>query len=185
MKRVKFACTIFIAIFFVFELIIFIFSNRTSAQTPWTCQCQREVGQKFEFFKVEGETEQEAKNACLAKNAQPTTCTGPTTPTAPAKPQEPSELFAPAEKTVTLDSPIGRITISELLGTKIIPGFLGVVGAFAVAAIIWGGFGYITAMGSEEKIKAARATITYAVIGLIFVLISWMFVNTVINIVAK
>lgn len=46
---------------------------------------------------------------------------------------------------------------------------LGFVGALAVLIIIYSGFQYITSAGDAEKAKTAKKTLTYAVMGLIFI----------------
>ncbi len=47
---------------------------------------------------------------------------------------------------------------------------LGFVGALVVLVIVYGGFQYITSGGDPEKAKAAKRTLTYAVMGLIFII---------------
>lgn len=84
---------------------------------------------------------------------------------------------------VTLESPIGEVTPGELIGGKIIPAILGLVGVLAVAAIIYGGFNYVLSAGNEEKIKQAKNTITYAIIGLFLVLVSYIIIKLVISVV--
>lgn len=54
---------------------------------------------------------------------------------------------------------------------------------FAVGAIVWAWIKYTTAYGDDEKIKSAKSTIIYAVIGLIIVLASFPLVATVVNFV--
>ncbi|MBN1326019.1 hypothetical protein JW977_03525 [Candidatus Falkowbacteria bacterium] len=47
--------------------------------------------------------------------------------------------------------------------------FLGLVGAMFVVLIIYGGFLYMTAAGTTEKVQKAKKIIIYAVIGLLIV----------------
>jgi len=54
------------------------------------------------------------------------------------------------------------------------------VGVVALAALIYGGFSYITAFGDEKKAAKGKAVVLYAVIGLIIVGFSVLLVNTVI-----
>jgi hypothetical protein len=49
---------------------------------------------------------------------------------------------------------------------------LGIVGALSLFFIIWGGVKYIASRGNPKQIEAAKKTLTYAVIGIIFVLLS-------------
>lgn len=47
------------------------------------------------------------------------------------------------------------------------------LGATAVIAIIVGGFMYVTAAGDAGKVKTAKNTVLYAVIGLVVALLAW------------
>jgi hypothetical protein len=68
---------------------------------------------------------------------------------------------------------------SNLLGAAhtILMVFLTLVGITALVYIIIGGVRYITAMGEESKIEAAKKNILYAVIGLIVVGLATVIVN--------
>lgn len=55
------------------------------------------------------------------------------------------------------------------------------LGAVAVIIIIIGGFMYVTAAGDPGRIKTAKNTILYAVIGLIVALLAWGIVSFVVN----
>ncbi len=67
------------------------------------------------------------------------------------------------------------------LGCDTIPGCIEILlnavvkVALPVAAImiIWSGFLFLTALGSEEKIKKARSTLTWTLIGLAIVVGAW------------
>jgi hypothetical protein len=56
---------------------------------------------------------------------------------------------------------------------------LGLLGLVAVIMIIWGGVTWMTSAGNEERVKKAKHIITYAVIGLSVVLLSWILVTFV------
>lgn len=58
---------------------------------------------------------------------------------------------------------------------------LGFLGLIAVLIVIYAGILYLTAAGEEEKTGKAKKAITFAVIGLIIVIGSFAFVNTVIT----
>lgn len=55
------------------------------------------------------------------------------------------------------------------------------VGLIAVAMLIYGGFLYLTAAGSEENTKKAKHIILYAIIGIIVISLSWVIVSTLID----
>jgi hypothetical protein len=82
--------------------------------------------------------------------------------------------------TVTLDNPLSFETPQELIG-GIITYLMGLVGILAVAALVWGGIMYMTSAGSEERVKQAKNIITYAIIGLVVAVLSYIIVNTVIQ----
>jgi len=58
---------------------------------------------------------------------------------------------------------------------------LGFVGLLAVIALVYGGFLYITARGEEEQAKKGQKSATYAIIGILLILISFALVNTIIK----
>ncbi|MBP7670752.1 PKD domain-containing protein [Candidatus Gracilibacteria bacterium] len=58
---------------------------------------------------------------------------------------------------------------------------LGFLGLIAVIVVIYGGVVYVTAAGESDKTEKGRSSIKFAVIGLLIVLGSFAFVNTVIR----
>jgi hypothetical protein len=54
-------------------------------------------------------------------------------------------------------------------------------GAIAVIVIIYGGIRYVTSTGDAARVKAAKDTIMYAVVGLIVALLAYAIVNFVVN----
>lgn len=49
---------------------------------------------------------------------------------------------------------------------------LGLVGALSVLFIVYGGFLYITSAGNKDRIETAKRTLTYAIAGLIIVVLA-------------
>lgn len=74
----------------------------------------------------------------------------------------------------------GSKNLMETINT-IISVVLGVLGILAVAYIIYGGFMLTTATGDPAKIKKARETIMYGVIGLVVALLAFAIVNFVLT----
>ncbi len=79
-----------------------------------------------------------------------------------------------------LPDPLRYKTFPELIGaaasfvfTLLIP--------ISVIAIVWSGIGFITAGGSEERVKKARAWLLWALIGLAVGLIGVGFVRVVLE----
>ena len=64
---------------------------------------------------------------------------------------------------------------------KVVNFALGFLGLIAVLMIIYAGVTYVTSAGQDEKTGNAKKTITYAAVGLLIVLGSFAFVNTVIK----
>lgn len=64
---------------------------------------------------------------------------------------------------------------------NIINWVLGLLGIVAVIMILWGGFTWLTAAGSEEKVEKAKEVISAAVIGLVIILLAWAIVNYVLG----
>ncbi len=63
--------------------------------------------------------------------------------------------------------------------TTIINYFLGMLGLIAVAFLIYSGILMVTAGGNDEQIGKARKIITYAVVGIVIILLSYTIVNFV------
>ena len=72
---------------------------------------------------------------------------------------------------------------SDLEGSviNILNAVIGVLGIVAVIVIIMGGVGYMTSSGDAGKVKKAKDTILYGVIGLVIVALSFAIVNFVIS----
>lgn len=64
--------------------------------------------------------------------------------------------------------------------TNIINAVIGVLGIIAVIVIIMGGVNYMTSSGDAAKVKKAKDTILYGVIGLIVCVLAFAIVNFVI-----
>jgi len=63
--------------------------------------------------------------------------------------------------------------------TGIINFFLGLLGLVAVGFLIYSGVLMVTAGGNDEQVTKAKTTITYAVIGIIIILLSYTVVTFV------
>lgn len=62
---------------------------------------------------------------------------------------------------------------------KFIEGFLGLVAALALLAVIGGGIQYIVAFGEEEAMTKARKTILWAILGFLITLIAYAIVSII------
>lgn len=63
--------------------------------------------------------------------------------------------------------------------TTIINYFLGFLGLIAVAFLIYAGVLMVTAGGNDDQVGKAKTIITYAVIGIVIILLSWTIVTFV------
>ncbi len=77
----------------------------------------------------------------------------------------------------------GTGTTSDLakIISNITTWILGFAGTIAVLFIIWGGIQYITAAGNEKQAESAKQTLTYAVLGLIVILLAYVIVQLVVQ----
>lgn len=88
-----------------------------------------------------------------------------------------------AQSTYSIESVGAQIGLGEndlkAAVIKVLNIALGFLALVAVIMIIWGGFTWLTAAGSEEKVDKAKKIISAAVIGLIIVLLAWAVVTFV------
>ena len=74
----------------------------------------------------------------------------------------------------------GDQTFNSAIGT-IIQAIIGVIGVVAVIFIIVGAINYTMSQGDPGKVKKARDTILYSVIGLIVALLAFAIVNFILT----
>ncbi len=82
-------------------------------------------------------------------------------------------------ETTTADCSSGSTSLSTIIGTSVNL-LLYIAGALAVLVLIYGGIRYITSTGDAARVKAAKDTIVYAIIGLIVSLLAYAIVNFVV-----
>lgn len=58
---------------------------------------------------------------------------------------------------------------------------LGFVAMIAVLVIIWGGINYIGSVGDEERVRTAKKTITYGIIGVVIAGFAYAIVNVIVT----
>jgi len=85
--------------------------------------------------------------------------------------------------TCTLPNPLAAsgATSPEALIGVIVKGVLGVVGAVALLMFIWGGFLWLTAAGSPERVKKGQQVIVWATLGLGVIFTSYALVRFVLQ----
>lgn len=60
-----------------------------------------------------------------------------------------------------------------ITGRDMVNWILGFVGLIAVLVIVWGGFILLTAAGNADRVKKAKGAITYALIGILIIALSY------------
>lgn len=56
-------------------------------------------------------------------------------------------------------------------------------GGIAIIMLIWAGIQYFTAYGNEEKANKAKTTITWAIVGLVFIILARILASEIIGLV--
>lgn len=85
---------------------------------------------------------------------------------------------------LTVKQPTGNTSIANVI-VAITAWLLSFAAAVAVLFIIFAGIQMVTAAGNAERLKIARATLTYAVIGLIVIVLSYFIVELVLGLPIK
>lgn len=68
---------------------------------------------------------------------------------------------------------------------QVIEILLGIAGAVAVLFVLFGGFQYMTAGGSDDQVKKGKATIFNALIGIVLIVLAYAIVNVVVTLVTR
>ncbi len=71
------------------------------------------------------------------------------------------------------DAGLANDTVSGFAAT-IIRWLLGIIGVILVGLIVYGGVGYATAAGNEDRAEQGKNILTYAIIGVVIVVIAWI-----------
>jgi hypothetical protein len=74
----------------------------------------------------------------------------------------------------------GETSIINLVRT-ILNYFLGFLGILCIAIVIYGGFMYVTAGINEDNASTGKNILTYAAIGILIILLSFVIVNTLLQ----
>lgn len=74
----------------------------------------------------------------------------------------------------------GETSFTALIRT-ILNYFLSFLGIIVLALVIYGGFMYVTAGVNESGAETGKKILTYAIIGVVVILLSFVFVNTLLG----
>ena len=80
---------------------------------------------------------------------------------------------------VTLTNPLGTGVTPQIFIGRIIKAILGIVGSLALVMFIYGGFNWMTAAGTAEKVEKGKQILIWATIGLIVIFTSYALVKFV------
>jgi len=117
-----------------------------------------------------GCTQAEVSSGVTGKNCKQNGGTGSATP--PAGGQTSNSA------TVLFNPITGQDNLAKLL-VNIMKAFLGMIGVWAVAFIVFGGFKMVISSGNEEAVLSARKTITWAILGLLVAVLSFAIIAIV------
>ena len=92
------------------------------------------------------------------------------------KPGDPdvASISGPLKLPGGVDVTIGNL-VSVILTNFVLPA----ASIVLLFVIIWAGYGFLTSRGEPEKLKAARAKITYGILGFVLLAISYFIVNVI------
>src|SRR3972149_9702258 len=62
---------------------------------------------------------------------------------------------------------------------NVINALIVIAGIVSVFMIVWAGYKFVMSEGDPEKISMARKTLIYAIVGLIFIFLSFVFLNII------
>lgn len=81
-----------------------------------------------------------------------------------------------------IDLKTGKDSVTELI-KNVTTLAASIAGGIAVLMIIWGAYQYFTAYGNEEKAQGGKKIITWAIIGLIVIILAKIIVEAIFSIV--
>ncbi len=86
---------------------------------------------------------------------------------------QPTAAPSPAAgKTYTIPNPLGQDATIQVLLNRIIDFLLVIAGPLAVAAIVWAGIVFMTAGDNKDRLGSAKKILTWAVVGIVVLLVS-------------
>lgn len=95
-----------------------------------------------------------------------------------------SRVLAQANPVYEIPNPFGVKTLEEVV-QKIATWLLAVMTPVAVIMILYAAFLFMTSAGNEEKIKTAKRTLTWALVGLAIMIIGGGFVYLIQNLLSQ
>lgn len=88
-------------------------------------------------------------------------------------------IFSFAED-VDISNPFDTTDVQTII-TNVLSAIFGIAGTIATAMIVYAGILYTTSGGDQKKLDAAKNTLTYAIVGLLVIGLSYAIVNFIIG----
>lgn len=88
-------------------------------------------------------------------------------------------VYAASFDIKTVFSPAGLFSDLGNLMSNIIQIMISVGGILCIIFIIVGGFKFVTSGGDEKKLASAKGTLTYAIVGLIVIILAFVMIQVV------
>lgn len=89
------------------------------------------------------------------------------------------DIFSDWEKSGCIQDGVATLACIPVVVQNVINGLIVLAGIVAVFMIVYAGYKFIRSEGEQERIVDARKTLTYAIAGLIFVFLSFFFLNAI------
>lgn len=86
----------------------------------------------------------------------------------------PKSAFAQAREVVEDKDGFARLSSIPILFENVLAAVTVLAGFAALMMLIFGGFRYIVAQGDPKAVQAARGTLTWAIVGLVMVIVAWL-----------
>lgn len=90
-------------------------------------------------------------------------------------------LIQPGDSPTRIQTATNNSDSIRDLVLRIVDYFLFFLGLVATLMVIYGGIIYVTAAGEQDAVDKAKKIISYSLIGIIIILLSFALVNTIIN----
>lgn len=89
------------------------------------------------------------------------------------------EAFAIVDISQTNVNPVAKFSNIGTILNQVLPTLMVVASLVALALLIFGALTYVTSSGEQEKVQKARKTITYSILGLVLIFLSYLMVRIV------
>ncbi len=84
-----------------------------------------------------------------------------------------STVYAACDKNIPGDCPAGLIQIEDLF-QNVISVIVGLGFIVLLVMLVWAGFKYLMSGGEQKNIQQAHQTVTWALLGIIFMAVAWL-----------